>query len=217
MRHLHYYVVKLKLARAVWVPIGLLVLAIGMKGCSYAGDNITPRSVGVRGYHRSDGTYVRPHSRRPPGSRKHDEPFETLRVFSALAVIGGALGTVVPLWRFFWLPPGDLLPSLPFGSSPPERPTSERIPRRTAVGRKRWPCTGCSRQIEKGETYWYYETAGWHTERCRYCSNCHARLARDVVSLPSRTADYERAMAEWEAGEKTRWCEHFRSVYGCDP
>lgn len=38
---------------------------------------LTPYSVDVRGYYRSDGTYVRPHSRRPPGSVKRDKPIKS--------------------------------------------------------------------------------------------------------------------------------------------
>lgn len=41
--------------------------------------HLTPYSVSVRGYYRSNGTYVRPHSRRPPGSVAHDAPYLSKR------------------------------------------------------------------------------------------------------------------------------------------
>lgn len=44
-----------------------------------AGEHLTPYSVSVGGYYRKDGTYVRPHSRRPPGSVAHDAPYQAKR------------------------------------------------------------------------------------------------------------------------------------------
>lgn len=59
---------------------------------------LTPSSVDVEGYHRSDGVYVRPYSRRPPGSVKKDRPIESemsqISTFMTIVSIGfyGSLG-----------------------------------------------------------------------------------------------------------------------------
>ena len=218
MKPLHYYLVKLKLARVLpWVPAGLLLFTVGIKGCTYAGDNITPASVHVRGYQRSDGSYVHSYNRRPPGSRRHDAPYETLRFLSGLAVLAGATGVVLPLWSFLYSSPGTLLPPLPVTSSPPTRPTSARIPRQKAVARKQWLCEGCSNLIQKGDTYWYYESVGRYTERRRFCSSCRSSCISEAATLQLLMTEYERARAQWEAEERARWNRHFRSIYGCDP
>lgn len=54
-----------------------------------AGQHLTPYSVSVRGYYRSDGTYVRPHSRRPPGGAIHDVPYESKRFLCMIFILVG--------------------------------------------------------------------------------------------------------------------------------
>jgi hypothetical protein len=54
-----------------------------------AGEKLTPFSVSVSGYYRQDGRYISPHSRRPPGSVKHDEPYirKSDRLFSGMTAL----------------------------------------------------------------------------------------------------------------------------------
>ena len=52
------------------------------------GNKLTSYSISVRGYYRSDGTYVSPHNRRPPGSVKKDAPYELFRGFLFVILIG---------------------------------------------------------------------------------------------------------------------------------
>jgi len=68
----------------------LLALLLSVAVFIGAGTQMTPASVSVSGYTRSDGTRVRSHSRRPPGSKKHDAPWEALRLvgFFGIAVSG---------------------------------------------------------------------------------------------------------------------------------
>jgi hypothetical protein len=64
-----------------------------------AGEHLTPYSVSVRGYYRSDGTYVGPHSRRPPGSVEHDAPYERKRMYMGIlffvCLVGGATSIAI--------------------------------------------------------------------------------------------------------------------------
>ena len=55
------------------------------------GSELTPHSVSVRGYYRSDGTYVNSYNRRPPGSVKHDKPYETIRFITLLIMLPSGL------------------------------------------------------------------------------------------------------------------------------
>jgi len=73
----------------IWIILPICVF-FNFKICSSyieAGKYLTPYSVNVSGYYRSDGTYVRPHNRRPPGSVKHDAPYESKRIGLTLLFI----------------------------------------------------------------------------------------------------------------------------------
>lgn len=50
----------------------------GVESCSNyneAKEHLTPYSVSVSGYYRSDGTYIKPYKRRPKGGVAHDKPY----------------------------------------------------------------------------------------------------------------------------------------------
>lgn len=61
----------------IWitVPAAIFLIPDMYEKRIEAGKHLTLYSVSVRGYYRNDGTYVRPHSRRPPGSVAHDAPY----------------------------------------------------------------------------------------------------------------------------------------------
>ena len=58
------------------IPADIFFIPIMQEARIEAKANLTPYSVHVEGYYRSDGTFVHPHNRRPPGSVDHDLPFE---------------------------------------------------------------------------------------------------------------------------------------------
>lgn len=80
---------------AAFAGVAVLATAIAIPTCE-ATKVSSPYSVSVRGYYRSDGTYVRPHRRRMPGMAEHDrkqnEKTEWQRVLIGLAwfVVVGA-------------------------------------------------------------------------------------------------------------------------------
>ena len=75
--------------KSIFVATILIILSFG--GCRYAANNITPHSVDVSGYTRSDGMDISSHHRRPPGSTSRDAPYETLAFLSFLIFAGSAL------------------------------------------------------------------------------------------------------------------------------
>lgn len=85
----------------IWLILPLCIFGNIQSCSSYkeAGKHLTPYSVNVRGYYRSDGTYVRPHNRRPPGSVKHDAPYERKRMYMGIlffiCLIGGGSSIIV--------------------------------------------------------------------------------------------------------------------------
>jgi hypothetical protein len=80
----------------VWLILPLCLFG-SVKSCSEyreAGQQLTPYSVDVQGYSRSDGTYVRPHSRRPPGGVAHDAPYKRKRFYMSILFVVSCLGGV---------------------------------------------------------------------------------------------------------------------------
>ncbi len=67
----------------------------------YAGTNLTPYSVTVRDYTRSDGTYVRSHSRRPPGGVAHDAPYERKRFFMSILFLFCLAGSGTSIFIYY--------------------------------------------------------------------------------------------------------------------
>ena len=63
----------------IWllIPLDLIVIPIMQDLSAEAEKELTPYSINVNGYQRSDGSYVGSYSRRPPGSVEHDKPFES--------------------------------------------------------------------------------------------------------------------------------------------
>lgn len=72
------------------MPLSISILFISTSIYIGAGQHLTPFSVKVRGYHRSDGTYVRPHTRRPPGGVTHDAPYESKRSSCVIFILIGS-------------------------------------------------------------------------------------------------------------------------------
>jgi hypothetical protein len=89
------------------VIAGLMVLGgvlfFGSNFADYreAERHLTPKSVSVSGYYRSDGSYVRPYHRRPPGGVAHDAPYERAMGTSQLFMLLGIVISVSPL--VYWL------------------------------------------------------------------------------------------------------------------
>lgn len=88
----------------VWLLLPLCFFG-GIKSCSEykeAGQQLTPYSVDVQGYYRSDGTYVRPHSRRPPGGVAHDAPYKKKRFYMSILFVVSCVGGVGSILTYIY-------------------------------------------------------------------------------------------------------------------
>jgi hypothetical protein len=202
----------------VWLsfPAGVLLLVLGPWIMFHASSNITPRSVSVRGYHRADGTYVRPYHRRPPGSVAHDRPYEQLRILGFFLTAGGAVFAYASSRRLFFESPENLLPPLPL-DAPPRRPVVVRVPISRATARRRWSCEQCRSEIDRGTQYWFFESSGRYSMRHRFCGSCRALLASEAGLHDARMRHYEDAVRTYYSDRRRRLEEQFRLYYGCDP
>jgi hypothetical protein len=80
----------------VWLILPLCLFG-SFKSCSEyieAGQQLTPYSVDVQGYYRSDGTYIRPHSRRPHGGVAHDAPYKRKRFYMSILFVVSSIGGI---------------------------------------------------------------------------------------------------------------------------
>jgi hypothetical protein len=62
----------------IWliIPLDFVLIPLLEQNISKAENELTPYSVDVSSYERSDGTFVESYTRRPPGSVEHDKPYE---------------------------------------------------------------------------------------------------------------------------------------------
>ena len=72
------------------LPICVVICLASLYFYIEAGQHLTPYSVHVRGYYRSDGTYVSPYQRRPPGGVAHDKPYKSTRALCTIVFIFSA-------------------------------------------------------------------------------------------------------------------------------
>jgi hypothetical protein len=198
-RPLRYYVVKAKLG-GIWpgAAISALIVLLALATWGWASGNITPSSVSVRGYYRSDGTYVRSHSRRPPGSRSHDAPYETVSLISLVVAIVGTVGAIRPTLRTIRALPEELLPPR---SGVTDRLIPPDVPSREAISKKPWQCVRCQSSFRARTKYHFHEvrTRDGYRDRRKYCDSCSRMLFEEA---PTRRATYRA---------------YFKGVYGCEP
>jgi hypothetical protein len=217
MRPLRYYRARVRLARA-WprLPVGLLILVLGLWGVVFAQGNITPSSVSVSGYYRSNGSYVRPYHRRPPGSVRHDQPYEMLWWVALLSSGGGGYLLYTSSRRLFFDDPETLLPPLPY-KAPPRPPRSVVVPRIAVRAKRQWACRECGRPINRGQQYWTDESGGHRSRGRATCGACSVALSDEERTRTRRRSEYEEALNRYRDEQTERMREHFRNHFGCDP
>lgn len=81
------------------LAIGVALWTGSCAGFVAARNAITPATINVSGHYRSDGTWVRPHKRRPPGSRERDYPYELAAWVAAFGCGTGVLITLAQAER----------------------------------------------------------------------------------------------------------------------
>ena len=195
-----------------WFPAGLLGSIIGIFLFVHAQSNLTPYSVGVRGYYRSNGTYVSSYTRRPPGSVKHDDPYEGLRLFAGFIVIAGTAASGISLYRIVKVPDIDLLPRIDYKSHLPEKPCDILIPHKLAKARSTWLCMRCCESINPGDIYFYYGDS-WRT---RFCPNCRLRLMDEKRSQEMKMLAYMEAVKKEETERQALRTAQYRHFYGSE-
>lgn len=199
-----------------WFPGGIVADAIGVFAISYARSHLTPYTVSVRGYHRSDGIYVDPHKRRPPRSVEHDKPYEALLLLSFPILLGGLCSTVIPLYRFAKLSDWDLLPAAEYESLFPKMPARVRVPDNLAEARRDWLCARCRNVIHHGEPY-YYHAASNRRSRVRFCTRCKLRIEGEHRSYPEELSVYHAELRREEADRRRAVVGQYERYYGFMP
>ena len=83
---------KSKTRRTCWYAViaSIILLPTSFLGCIWANQNITSKTVHVSSFYRA-GHLVSGYPRRPPGSVRHDEPYETMRSACCVIICGGSI------------------------------------------------------------------------------------------------------------------------------
>ena len=196
------------------LPISILVVLIGITLHSAGSAGMTPASVSVRGYTRSDGTYVRPYSRRPPGSMVRDKPYERQKTIGFLLIVGGVLVAWRTGYRYRNATDNELLPSFVVDFSPP---STVRVPDKSAKSRKTWSCLDCERPISPGDTYFYREY--WidrYPERERFCKVCRDARVEQHLALEQELIRYREEVHRLKEAQYEEYFGSFKSSQASD-
>lgn len=93
----------------ILLPLSISILFISTAIYLETGQRLTPFSVKVKGYYRSGGTYVQPHTRRPPGGAIHDVPYESKRSLCIVFILIGSGMLCYSIYSFAKLNKKELL------------------------------------------------------------------------------------------------------------
>lgn len=158
---------KPRLIPAAALIVGLLLL---LHGCGM----ITPKSVPVSSYYRSDGTYVGSYERRPPNSSGHDYPYETEWKFGLfLSLIGGwALRSMRHSRRS--------TPPQVYISAPKSEPIILMVPTLYDHPEAGTRCSDCTNALIGTENAFYHLLEG---ERVFICTECRDKRIRARRSM----------------------------------
>lgn len=81
-------------------PLSVFLFIISYNSYDEAGNHLTPYSVRVRGYTRRDGTHINAYHRRPPGSVKHDAPYESKRSLLSFIMLIECVVGIIAVFNF---------------------------------------------------------------------------------------------------------------------
>jgi len=193
-----------------WFPAGFLGVLLGICFFVYTNTNLTPFSVSVRSYHRSDGSYVRAHNRRPPGSVEHDKPYKTLQYISFLFLLTGTAACGISVYRLVNLSDLDLLPAVDYKSKLPDKPRDINVPHILSKARSSWLCYICREAIRSGGSYYHY---GSH-HRTRICPQCRSKLIEDKRTEDRNMVAYKEALRKEETDKYALQLDMCKRFYG---
>lgn len=201
------------------IPITFLAFVFSILLFLYAGDNITPSSVSVKGYYRSDGTYVSSYNRRPPGSVDKDAPYVALRWISFLAIISLSFLIFFQIKHILKLPE-ELIPPLPIFIPQPENllPIPD-IPNKKSKSKKIWFCKECNAIIDTSSYYWYYKKLinGYYSDRIRFCELCKIELEKEKRDNQQRNIVLQQKIEEYESKINELKINYFIRKFGEQP
>ena len=204
-KHFYYKLVRLGLWQ---LPLSFVLILISLALLVLLRLDITPYSVFVSGYTRSDGTRVSSYYRRPPGSVPHDRPFEVLQWASLAGGISSVVWFVVIIRRLKKADHRRLFSlSVKYSCSYPQPPPKVSMPRRGAVARKSWYCSRCHSIIESGSKYYYMSKNA--TYRDHFCDNCRRQFLKEHGAFLLANRAYRK---EYNSAKEARTNE-LRAAY----
>lgn len=195
-------------------PIYLLIISSGICLIVICQQNVTPASVSVSGYTRSNGVKVSSYSRRTLGAVSHDAPYTFVGFLGFLVFCAGSTGCIYVIYRYKKVNDFDLLPSIEV-----ELPAIPRqqitVPNKNVRARDAWKCLRCGDKINSGDYYWLYEIK--YKGRYRYCADCKYILEREYQEIELEIVEYNVKIKELNRIVKTRYYESYKQYYKVTP
>jgi len=207
MTKMQYKIKKIGLGKLLSPFLGLLVCFFFVFSSAR---HLTPYSVSVSGYTRSDGTYVRGYNRRPPGGARHDSPYEIVIKFS---VIGGIILSIYGydlIKKFHNMDViSEFKKEIKYNDDYPQKNFYFLdIPMKSSVPKKNWKCQLCHESIQAGSQYFYYAKER-SSIRSRFCANCVKKMISDNLHNKEKEKIFLARCREVDKLRETQFREEF--------
>ena len=188
-RSLIHTLIKFKLGGIFTrIPLCILLIIFCFLLFLYSNGNLTPFSISVSSYYRTDWTFVNSYNRRPPGSVKHDNPFLILSILSIIGIFIGFILIIYIIIKYIRSTDYDLLPELYYSSKLPNKPNNVNMPNHHEKVIRKCRCSICNEYIY--DKYWYFWSQKRYYNKSHICTSC-----RDM--LISKKKEYKRLLKEY--------------------
>jgi hypothetical protein len=211
---------KKKIYVIMKVGMGRILLSfIGIFLCGYifyiSFVEITPSSVHVSGYTRSDGTVVNSYNRRPPNSVLHDIPFQTLSIISGIGTIACGIYFIKLIILCKNKEAIDyFIEEIKWNEDYPQKNYKEiKIPNMSTIPRKDWRCNKCNGNIYSGTKYFYYKNEGT-SFRSHYCEKCIEILKEEKKENDKKKKIYTKKYNEIRAKHIEQLTIEYKKKFG---
>jgi hypothetical protein len=179
---------------------------------------LSPKSVGVSGYSRKDGTIVGSYNRRSSGMARRDAPYEILTFIFMIGAIGNGIWLYSLRKKYLQL---DI--NIKFHSNisyqfnyPKIGYSNIRVPTGVVTPRKKWACDICGKKILTGSKFFYYDDES-QSKRSHICEVCKEILAYSQNINSEKKLIYDEEFNYVQIKREEQFKREFTSLFGKEP
>lgn len=199
--------------KVLLLPVLFILIALWF----WAGEQLTPRSVHVSGYTRSDGTEVSSYNRRPPGGAQHDASYEMLQYVTIVLFVGIIVYLIKSISAFNKLNfRQELEKEINFSIVLPATPHERRIklPAYSKTPRIEWVCSECFWIIKPNSKYYsFVENPKRYSDKVM-CESCYQLKTKEYKLYEIEKEEYEEAMQSYKYKKDEMFKNYYREKFG---